>query len=143
MNTSESLIGKYMIGGSFIMLLFHKIYIHASKPKPKLWGVIGQNVGCSNIMWSMYGNCTIWNGVFVVYSIHIIHATTRFIATNQNQNKIRCYFKCLQIVINVNQRFGLTSKYGYGFHTNSLLKNDIKIPTETFENQTCQYMNWN
>lgn len=65
------------------------------------------------------------------------------------QIKIRCYFKCLQIVINVNQRhiildkkrFGLTSKYGYDFHTNSLLKNDIKIPTETFENQTCQYMN--
>lgn len=69
------------------------------------------------------------------------------IATNQNQNKIRCYFKCMHIVINANLRneildkkkkFGLILKYD--FYTNNLLKNYIKNPTETFENQTCQYM---
>lgn len=87
-------------------------------------------------------------GVNFFYFIYIIYATTKNIATNQNQNKIRCYFKSMHIVINANQRnvildkkkkkFGLILKYD--FYTNNLLKNYIKNPTETFENQTCQYM---
>lgn len=53
----------------------------------------------------------------------------------------------MHFVINANQRnvildkkkkFGLILKYE--FYTKNLLKNYIKIPTETFENQTCQYM---
>lgn len=52
----------------------------------------------------------------------------------------------MHIVINANHRnvikdkkkFGLILKYE--FYTNNLLKNYIKIPTETFENKTCQYM---
>lgn len=40
--------------------------------------------------------------------------------------------------------FGLKKKFvlilKYEFYTKNLLKNYIKIPTETFENQTGQYM---
>lgn len=43
-------------------------------------------------------------GVNFFYFIYIIYATTKNIATNQNQNKIRCYFKCMHIVINADQR---------------------------------------
>lgn len=43
-------------------------------------------------------------GVNFFYFIYIIYATTKNIATNQNQNKIRCYFKYMHIVINANQR---------------------------------------
>lgn len=71
------------------------------------------------------------------------------IATKQTLNKIRCYFKFVYIVINANQVillkkrkkkvFGQISKYG--FYTNNLSKNDINSLSETFKNQTCQYIN--
>lgn len=44
-----------------------------------------------------------WGLIFFNFN-YIIYATTKNIATNQNQNKIRCYFKCMHIVINANQR---------------------------------------
>lgn len=43
-------------------------------------------------------------GVNFLYFIYVIYATRRNIAKYQNQNKIRCYFKCMHTVINANQR---------------------------------------
>lgn len=49
-------------------------------------------------------------GLIFFYFIYIIYAATKNIATNQNQNKIRCYFKCMHIVINANLRNEILDK---------------------------------